>query len=160
MALPEELPTLPPVFRLVHTDFNEGNLLISSPEDAYNCGVLDWEGARCPLETREPVSPSRKEQLQQLYDGIVTDGRKLGPESPLCLQRLLELLECWPSYRLYRQRLDTLFLDWFADAESQAKKKSVCHGSWKPFARLRHSLRTLRQRICLRQGETKIEDGK
>ncbi|KAJ7512258.1 hypothetical protein B0H11DRAFT_2214061 [Mycena galericulata] len=151
MGLPEELPTLPPVFRLVHTDFNEGNLLISSPEDPTIVGVLDWEGARVlPIwDARTGLTISwllqwlgpgeeeevEKEQLRQLYAGIVTDGRKLG-QSPLCLQRLMELLECRPSFRSDRQRLDTLFLDWFANAESQAKK-AFCLSELEAFRSLK-----------------------
>ncbi|KAJ7654048.1 hypothetical protein DFH06DRAFT_1299126 [Mycena polygramma] len=151
MALPDELPTSPPVFRLVHTDFSEVNLLISSAEDPTIVAVLDWEGAQVLpswdaraglsiwwlLEWLGPDGEQEveKEQLRQIYAGIVTERRKLG-QSPLSFQRLLQLLERRPSFLSDRQELDALFLAWFADAEAQGKT-AFCLSELEPFRALK-----------------------
>ncbi|KAJ6532798.1 hypothetical protein B0H10DRAFT_172850 [Mycena sp. CBHHK59/15] len=137
MRLPEELPSTPCVFRLVHTDFNEGNLLLLSPEDPTIVGVIDWEGARvlpawdaragCTISWllewlgRGEEQDVEKQQLRQLYADITHKGGRVLGQSPLSLQRLMELLESRPSFTSDRQRLDTRFLDWFADAERAGK---------------------------------------
>ncbi|KAJ7215805.1 hypothetical protein GGX14DRAFT_562262 [Mycena pura] len=139
IALPEELPSSAPVFRLAHTDFNEANLLISSAEDPTIVAVLDWEGAQVLpswdaraglsiwwlLEWMGPDGEREveKEQLRQIYAGVITERRELG-QSPLCFERLLRLLQRRPSFLSDRQQLDDLFLGWFSAAEAQAKTAS------------------------------------
>ncbi|KAJ7260441.1 hypothetical protein B0H12DRAFT_373643 [Mycena haematopus] len=151
MALPDELPTSPPIFRLVHTDFSEANLLISSAEDPTIVAVLDWEGAQVLpswdaraglsiwwlLEWLGPAGEQEveKDQLRQIYAGIVTERRKRG-QSPLSFQRLLELLESRSSFRSDRQKLDALFMAWFGEAEAQAKT-AFCLSELEPFRALK-----------------------
>lgn len=137
MSLPEELTTPPPAFRLVHTDFNAGNLLVSSAEDPTIVAVLDWEGAQvlpawdaragCNISWLVDLAEEgvEKEHLRQLYVDITTeDGRSIG-QSPLCLQGLMDLLESRPSLTANKQQLDALFLDWFAHAEKDSSPSSL-----------------------------------
>ncbi|KAJ7458696.1 hypothetical protein B0H11DRAFT_2061384 [Mycena galericulata] len=135
MSLPEELRTYPDVFRLVHTDFNEGNLLVVSAEDPTIVAVLDWEGARvlpawdaragCTISwLLEAVEQHvDKEHLRQLYVNLTTkEGRVLG-QSSMCWQGLMQLFESLPSLTTDKHGLDTRFLRWFEDVEKNAGKE-------------------------------------
>ncbi|KAJ7247354.1 hypothetical protein C8J57DRAFT_1359563 [Mycena rebaudengoi] len=130
-SLPEELPMYPDVFRLVHTDFKDGNFLVVSAEDPTIVAVLDWEGARvlpawdvragCTIEwLLEPAKLDvdvDREHLRQLYVDITTQGGRVLGQSPLCWQELMPLLESSPSVTMDRRRLDTRFLRWLAGAQ-------------------------------------------
>ncbi|KAJ7081444.1 kinase-like domain-containing protein [Mycena epipterygia] len=132
--LPDELSSSPPVFRLAHTDFNSGNILVLSAEDPTIVAVIDWEDARvvpawdarvgCDLSWICWDIPSVEDgkALQKIYNDITTaDGRSRGT-SALCLQDLLSLLEGWPTRRLDQKRLNNELLAWLASAESSGKK--------------------------------------
>ncbi|KAJ7081442.1 hypothetical protein C8R44DRAFT_895066 [Mycena epipterygia] len=132
--LPDELSFSPPVFRLAHTDFNDGNILVVSAEDPTIVAVIDWEGARvvpawdarvgCDLSWLHCAigSVEEGEALQKIYNDITTaDGRSLGT-SALCLQDLLSLLEGRPTRRLDRKRLNNELLAWLTSAESSGQK--------------------------------------
>ncbi|KAJ7174465.1 kinase-like domain-containing protein [Mycena filopes] len=130
-ALPDDPPAT--TFRLAHTDFNQGNMLMSSAEkDATIVAVLDWEGAQV-LPSWHAAAPlplgwlvqeadhaaednaAEGEELMDIYDAIVGDE----PLQALPLATtVLQLLERCSSVTLDRQRLDALFLDWFAQVSN------------------------------------------
>ena len=130
MKLPEELPTCPPVFRLVHCDFTAGNLLFSSSEDGdpMIVAVLDWEGARVlpAWDARAGCNiwwilqfleeEQLKTDLCRIYSDVISmDGRKIG-RSPLDLEDMMDYLAWAPSVMQSRSSLDGWFLSWFAKA--------------------------------------------
>ncbi|KAJ6480869.1 hypothetical protein C8R45DRAFT_1003953 [Mycena sanguinolenta] len=133
-TLPDELPTHPDVFRLVHTDFNDGNLLVSSAEDPTIVAVLDWEGARVlPVWDARAGSTiswlvqsveqaDDKARLWELYHNITTQGGRVLGQSPLCWEELIPFFESAPSVTMDRERLNEGFQSWFVEVEKTSKE--------------------------------------
>ncbi|KAJ6607234.1 hypothetical protein B0H10DRAFT_2228149 [Mycena sp. CBHHK59/15] len=127
-TLPDEL-RFPPVFRLAHTDCNEGSILVSSGDDPTVVGVVDWEGARVIpawdgryaigrsfLHWRE-FGEEERVATRGLYEDITTaDGRCPGA-SALCFAGLMAIFESHPCITSDRKRLDKRFLEWLVSAE-------------------------------------------
>ncbi|KAJ6628261.1 hypothetical protein B0H10DRAFT_210801 [Mycena sp. CBHHK59/15] len=149
--MPDELhlqfPQLPAtVFRLAHTDFNEGNLLISSAEDATIVAVLDWEGAQVlpSWDARQgcgmswiPWSMLREDdaaELRKLYFQITTENERWLGMSLLQLQGLLALLDSPQSIISNRTDFDAMFLSWLHHAEQTGGQ--WCSDVLKGFQRL------------------------
>ncbi|KAJ7476842.1 hypothetical protein B0H11DRAFT_2426207 [Mycena galericulata] len=121
-----ELRFPPPIFRLAHTDFNEGNLLVSSAEDPTIVAVLDWEGAQVlpAWDTRYGckfdwtlLSETEAKELRMLYSNITTENDRWPGTSLLHFQSLLSILDSLESILSDRKELDSLFLRWLAHAE-------------------------------------------
>ncbi|KAJ7789401.1 hypothetical protein B0H14DRAFT_2944742 [Mycena olivaceomarginata] len=145
--LPDELRFPPPVFRLAHTDFNEGNLLVSSAEDASIVAVLDWEGAQVlpAWDTRRGCSVSwvdwtmlsatEADELRKLYYDITTDNDRWPGTSLLHFEGLLSILDSLVSIVSDRKGLDAIFLDWLNYAERRGGK--WCSSELEGFRQLR-----------------------
>ncbi|KAJ7745870.1 hypothetical protein DFH07DRAFT_15113 [Mycena maculata] len=145
--LPDELPFPPPVFRLAHTDFNEGSLLVSSAEDAAIVAVLDWEGAQvlpawdtrhgCGLSWMDwtMLSETEADGLRMLYYDITTDHDRWPGTSLLHFEGLLSILDSLESIISDRKGLDTMFLAWLNYAERTGEK--WCSSELEGFRRLR-----------------------
>ncbi|KAJ6490145.1 hypothetical protein DFH09DRAFT_1105232 [Mycena vulgaris] len=117
----------PPLLRLTHTDFQDGNVLVASAADPTVVAVLDWEGARVlpAWDTRdgchvawmywEWFPPEEKGALLRVYDSIAPapggEGRHW--------RGLLAMLEARPALGCDRVRLDRRFLEWFAGVEGK-----------------------------------------
>ncbi|KAJ7261744.1 kinase-like domain-containing protein [Mycena haematopus] len=133
-TLPDELPSCPDVFRLVHTDFQSGNLLVSSAEDPTIVAVLDWEGAQVlpAWDARSGCNISRlldemddavdKDRLDELYLDITSEGGRILGQSPLRWARLMWILESLPSLTMDKDRLNKSFREWFAEVEEIGKE--------------------------------------
>ncbi|KAJ7086085.1 kinase-like domain-containing protein [Mycena belliarum] len=144
-SLPEE--ARPAVFRLVHTDFNTGNLLVASATDPTIVAVLDWEGARvlpawdaragctvaCLLDA--VAGDAAKAGLRQLYLDLTAGpgtGRVLG-QSSMCWEGLMGFFESVPWVTMDKERLGAAFLRWFANAEKAGDEAEL-----EPFRRLKN----------------------
>ncbi|KAF7370423.1 Phosphotransferase family protein [Mycena sanguinolenta] len=150
--MPDELhlqfPQLPAtVFRLAHTDFNEGNLLISSAEDATIVAVLDWEGAQvlpswdawqgCGVSWI-PWTKLREDdaaELRKLYFQITTENDRWLGMSLLQLQGLLALLDSPQAIISNRTDFDAMYLSWFHHAQQTGGQ--WCSDVLKGFQRLK-----------------------
>ncbi|KAJ7261750.1 hypothetical protein B0H12DRAFT_1272323 [Mycena haematopus] len=133
-TLPDELPSCPEVFRLVHTDFQSSNLLVSSAEDPTIVAVLDWEGARVlpAWDARSGCTISwlldgveedvEKDRLDELYFNITSEGGRVLGQSPLCWARLIWFFESSPSLTMDKDRLNESFRGWFVEVEEIGKE--------------------------------------
>ncbi|KAJ6536583.1 hypothetical protein DFH09DRAFT_1401700 [Mycena vulgaris] len=116
----------PPLLRLAHTDFQDGNVLVASAADPTFVAVLDWEGARVlpAWDTRdgchvawmywEWFPPEEKGALLRVYNIAPAPGGE-GRH----WRGLLAMLEARPALSCDHARLDRHFLDWFAAVEGK-----------------------------------------